>query len=86
MNIQPGQTRLISLEGTIRSESETPVNDGSLGSMMRGNADGGRNALRSRGNGIRKKQDHGDWRILVGNINTFPREHGGEGKAKLHLI
>jgi len=50
---------------------------------MRGNAEGGRNALMSSGNGIRKKQDHGDWRILVGNINTFPREHGGEGKAKL---
>jgi len=67
----------------IRSKTEMPVNGGTLGLMTRRDADGGQNAGRSKGNGIKRKQDSKNWQILVGNINTFPREHGGEGKAKL---
>ena len=37
-------------------------------------------------NGIREKQNSNDWRILVGNINTFLRENNGENKAKLDLF
>jgi len=50
------------------------VEDGSLGSGMRRETGAGGNAEQRVKNGIREKQNSNDWRILVGNINTFPRE------------
>ena len=36
--------------------------------------------------GIQERGDEDDWRILVGNIGTFPNESDGKGKLKLDLL
>jgi len=64
------------------------VKDGSLGSMKRWNTDGsGSNVRRNIGKGIRDKLKSEDWKIVVGDINTFfPKEYGGESKVKLDVF
>ena len=62
------------------------MDDGTLGSNTRRETEGGDNTEENIAYGIREKEENSDWRILIGNINTFPKENNGENKAKLDLF
>ena len=36
--------------------------------------------------GVQERGDEDDWRIMIGNIGTFPNENDGKGKLKLDLL
>jgi len=62
------------------------LEDGTLKSNKRRETEGGNNADENIAHGIREKTGNKLWRILVENINTFPKENNGENKAKLDLF
>ena len=60
--------------------------DSTLGLERRRETDGGSNAGDNTAHGIKDRVANTDWKILIGNVNTFPRENSGENKVKLDML
>jgi len=62
------------------------VTDSTMGLERLRETDGESNAGDNMAHIIKERVANTDWRILIGNVNTFPREKSGENKAKLDML